>query len=59
MEQLDELKRSVRTAMRAVDAAQEDAGTGSQVSVAVQQLAFVVDKLIDLLKASQTGEPSK
>jgi len=56
MEQLDELKRSVRTAMRAVDAAQEDAGTGSQVSVAV---AFVVDKLIDLLKASQTGEPSK
>lgn len=59
MEQLDELKRSVRTAMRAVDAAQEDAGTDSHVSLAVQQLAFVVDKLIDLLKASQTGEPSK
>lgn len=42
--------------MRAVTVAQDDAETSTQLSAAVQQLVFVVDKLIDLLKASQLGE---
>jgi hypothetical protein len=50
MEQSEEVKRAVRTAMRSIEAAQVEPPTEEpcqHMAAASQQLAFAVDKLAD------------
>jgi hypothetical protein len=51
----EDLKRAVRTAIRTIEAARGASQTDHHLVAAVQQLAFAVDKLIDMvMRAKRT-----
>jgi ribosomal protein S20 len=59
MEQSNEVKRAIRTALRAVEAAESGPNKdeeGEYVNAAIQQLQFAVDKLTDLMMQAKAGQ---
>lgn len=59
MDQTDDVKRAVRTALRSIEAT----GTNppkeescQHMAAAIQQLAFAVDKLADLMMQAKAGQ---
>jgi len=58
MEDVEELKRSLRTAKRSIEAAQISSPVESSehIAAAIQQLTFAVDKLIDLIMRAKAGQ---
>jgi hypothetical protein len=59
MEQSEEVKRAVRTAMRSIAATQGDPPSeepDQRMATAIQQLAFAVDKMVDLMMQAKADQ---
>jgi hypothetical protein len=58
-QQSEEVKRAVRTALRAIEAAETDLPadeSSEHMAAAIQQLTFAVDKLIGLMLQAKSGQ---
>jgi hypothetical protein len=59
MEQSDDVKRAIRTALRAIEAAESEPPKEElrqHMDAAIQQLRFAVDKLADLMMQARSGQ---
>ena len=59
MEQADDVKRAVRTALRSIEAAEADPPkdeSSQHMAAALQQLAFAVGRLADLMLKAKSGQ---
>jgi hypothetical protein len=59
MEQANDVKRAVRTALRSIEVVGGDPPneeSSRHMAAAIQQLTFAVDKLVDLMMQAKAGQ---